>query len=101
MKTKSNFEKLARNPLFARPPGPDEIASLHESESSKSALKVLRMRDLTAEYGLKPATVYRWISEGAFPLPINLGANAVAWHREEIEAWLRSRPRAKVKVRTQ
>lgn len=58
------------------------------------------MRDLTAEYGLTPASVYRWIGEGAFPLPVNLGSNSVAWHREEVEEWVRSRPRAKVKVKS-
>ena len=61
-------------------------------------LKLLRMRDLTSEYGLTPATVYRWIGEAAFPLPVNPGSNSVAWHRGEIEDWLKSRPRAKVKV---
>jgi len=57
------------------------------------------MRDLISEYGLSPASVYRWIGDGAFPLPVNIGSNSVAWHREEIEDWRKSRPRAKVKVR--
>ncbi len=70
-----------------------------EPENLKTQLKLLRMRDLTAEYGLSPASVYRWIGEGTFPLPLTLGSNSVAWYREEIETWLRSRPRAKVKIR--
>lgn len=70
-----------------------------EPESSPSTLKLLRMRDLTSEYGLSPASVYRWIAEGAFPLPVNLGSNSVAWHRQEVEQWICSRPRAKVKVK--
>lgn len=70
-----------------------------EPESSPNTLKLLRMRDLTSEYGLSPASVYRWIGEGAFPLPVNLGSNSVAWHRQEVEQWIRSRPRAKVKVK--
>jgi len=70
-----------------------------ERETPKTSLKLLRMRDLTAEYGLTPASVYRWIGEGAFPLPVNLGSNSVAWHRNEVEQWVRSRPRAKVKVK--
>jgi len=56
------------------------------------------MRDLKAEYDLTPATVYRWIGEGTFPLPVNLGSNSVAWHREEIEEW-RESPRANIKHR--
>jgi len=66
-------------------------------ENKRDALKLLRMRDLTSEYGLFPATVYRWINEGSFPLPISLGSNTVAWNREEIEEWRRSRPRANIK----
>ena len=37
------------------------------------------MRDLQSRYGLVPATVYRWIAEGSFPLPVNIGENSVAW----------------------
>jgi prophage regulatory protein len=59
--------------------------------------KLLRMEDLKADYGLVPATVYRWIGEGHFPAPVNIGANSVAWHIEEIEAWRWSRPRAKIR----
>jgi prophage regulatory protein len=55
------------------------------------------MRDLTSDYGLSPATVYRWISEGSFPQPIRLGRNSVAWKGEEIEEWVRSRPRADIR----
>jgi prophage regulatory protein len=74
---------------------------MQEGETPRTSLKLLRMRDLTAEYGLTPASVYRWIGDGAFPLPVNLGSNSVvAWHREEVEQWVRSRPRAKVKVRS-
>jgi prophage regulatory protein len=72
---------------------------MQERETSRTSLKLLRMRDLAAEYGLTPASVYRWIGDGAFPLPVNLGSNSVAWHREEVEEWVRSRPRAKVKVK--
>jgi prophage regulatory protein len=71
---------------------------MHDDEVHQVPLKkLLRMRDLISEYGLSPATVYRWIGEGAFPLPVNIGSNSVAWHREEIEDWRRSRPRAAIK----
>ncbi len=59
--------------------------------------KLLRMRDLKSEYGLVPATVYRWIGKRKFPLPVSLGDNSVAWNREEIEEWRRTRPRANIK----
>jgi predicted DNA-binding transcriptional regulator AlpA len=55
------------------------------------------MSDLKSEYGLTPASVYRWIGEGIFPVPVNIGRNSVAWHREEIENWRKSRPRANIR----
>ncbi|MGA9763605.1 MAG: AlpA family phage regulatory protein [Rhodomicrobium sp.] len=70
-------------------------ASSQEAHENRKLL--LRMRDLQSRYGLVPATVYRWIAEGSFPLPVNIGENSVAWHIEEIEQWRWSRPRAKVK----
>ena len=73
---------------------------MQERENSPTPLKLLRMRDLKSEFGLAPASVYRWIGEGTFPVPVNIGSNSVAWHRNEIEIWLQSRPRAKVKLRT-
>ena len=71
---------------------------MHERETKRKSLKLLRMRDLTSEYGLFPATVYRWISKGSFPLPITIGSKTVAWNREEIEEWRRTRPRANIRL---
>ena len=70
---------------------------MHEHDLIKPSLKLLRMRDLNLEYGLSPASVYRWIGEGEFPAPIRLGRNSVAWKRDEIEEWASSRPRAAIK----
>jgi len=73
---------------------------MHAHDLIRPSLKLLRMRDLNLEYGLSPATVYRWIGEGAFPLPIRLGRNSVAWKRDEIEKWASTRPRATIKQAT-
>ncbi len=70
---------------------------MHEHVLKREPLKLLRMRDLTSEYGLSPASVYRWIKEGIFPLPISLGPNSVAWKRTEIEEWESTRPRARIR----
>lgn len=71
-----------------------------QGETKPSKSKLLRMSDLTADYGLKPASVYRWIGEGRFPVPVSIGPNSVAWHLEEIEAWRQSRPRAKIRIKS-
>ncbi len=36
-------------------------------------------------------TVYRWIKEGIFPAPLNIGPRRVAWRRSDIEGWLAAR----------
>lgn len=38
-------------------------------------------------------TLGRWIRAGAFPAPVQLGPNAVAWIRSEVDEWRASRPR--------
>jgi prophage regulatory protein len=63
-------------------------------------LLLLRTKDLRAHYGLAPATIYRWIAKGDFPRPIPIGNKSVAWHREEIEAWRRTRPRTPMRDRS-
>ncbi len=35
--------------------------------------------------------IYKLIKEGQFPKPVQLGARAVAWVDEEVEAWIRER----------
>jgi predicted DNA-binding transcriptional regulator AlpA len=41
-------------------------------------------------------TLLRWIADEGFPAGIKLGPNVRAWREDEIEAWLESRPQAKV-----
>ena len=45
--------------------------------------------------GLARASIYRLMGEGAFPVPVRLGARAVAWREAEIAEWSASRSRAK------
>lgn len=48
---------------------------------------------VTAETGLSRVHLWRLTRAGLFPAPIELGGNALAWRRQEIEAWKQSRPR--------
>jgi predicted DNA-binding transcriptional regulator AlpA len=38
--------------------------------------------------GLSRSTIYRWIAEGRFPKPVQLGGYAVAWAEDEIQNWI-------------
>jgi prophage regulatory protein len=42
--------------------------------------------------GLGRSTIYRWIAEGTFPLPVRLGPRAIAWRWSDLERWTQSRP---------
>jgi prophage regulatory protein len=38
------------------------------------------------------STLYAWMLNGLFPNPYKIGPRRVAWRRDELEAWQRSRP---------
>lgn len=54
----------------------------------------LRLPAVMKETGLGRTTIYRMISERAFPAPFRLTTRAVGWRRAEIEAWSQTRTRA-------
>ena len=58
------------------------------------AITVLRLPVVMARTGLSRSTIYAKIASGDFPEPINLGARAVGWISDEVEAWLVARVEA-------
>ncbi len=60
------------------------------ANTNKEKLTILRRKQVEARTGLSRSTIYLRIQEGTFPRPINLGARAVGWVENEIEAWLES-----------
>jgi prophage regulatory protein len=54
-------------------------------------IRLYRMRELSARIGLARSAIYQAISDGKFPLPVRIGARAVAWRHQDVEAWLQSR----------
>jgi prophage regulatory protein len=57
----------------------------------KTALSILRRKQVQARTGLSRSTIYLRIAEGSFPKPVSLGARAVGWLESDIEQWLTSR----------
>ena len=55
------------------------------------ATTILRRSQVSARTGLSRSSIYQKISEGGFPEPITLGARAVGWLEDDIEAWLLER----------
>ena len=55
---------------------------------------LLRRREVERITGLGCSTIYKLMRAGQFPLPLRIGAQAVRWKPDEIDAYLASRPRA-------
>ncbi len=53
--------------------------------------RLLRLPEVRARVPYSRATIYKKIQQGEFPAPIPLGARAVAWDSEAIEAFIASR----------
>jgi prophage regulatory protein len=60
------------------------------SNNNQTKLSILRLNKVKDRTGLSRSTIYLRIQEGTFPRPINLGARAVGWLENEIDAWLTS-----------
>ena len=58
--------------------------------------RILRYPDVARITGLSRKTVERRIAAGEFPTPVRLGqgARAVGFRSDEVQEWIRSRPRA-------
>ena len=58
---------------------------------SRRMTRLIRLPEVQQRVGLGRSTIYRWMSEGKFPKPVQLGGYAVAWAEEEIETWIAER----------
>ena len=61
------------------------------ANTNQEQLSILRRKQVERRTGLSRSTIYLRIQEGTFPRPISLGARAVGWLENEIEAWLVAR----------
>lgn len=54
----------------------------------KTALVLLRLKQVEQRVGLKRSSIYQQISEHTFPAQVQLGMRAVGWLESEIDAWI-------------
>lgn len=54
-------------------------------------MKLIRLHEVKAQTGLGRSTIYKYIQQGMFPLPVSLGGRAVAWVEAEVDAWIAAR----------
>ena len=54
--------------------------------------KLLKRPEVEAVTGLSRASIYSKIKTGAFPAPVRLGPNSVAWRAADIDRWISELP---------
>jgi prophage regulatory protein len=55
--------------------------------------RLLRLPEVKHITGFSRTRIYDLVAQGSFPVPIKLGARAIAWHQSEIQDWVTGRPR--------
>jgi prophage regulatory protein len=78
-----NIEIQPWTPQGERPP--PSIAGLPQ---------LARLPAVVAAVGLSASTIWRLRRRGAFPAPVQIGPNSVAWRVPDIAAWIETRPKA-------
>lgn len=51
--------------------------------------KIIRLRQVMEQTGMKKTTIYEKIKKHEFPEPIRLGSNFSGWLESDVQAWIR------------
>ncbi len=71
----------------------EPVVSQSAGTASASTIdRILRISDVITATGLGRNTIYRWMNDGQFPLPVDLGGCRVGWRLSDVRAWIESRP---------
>ncbi len=63
-------------------------------QTTKARVAIERRPQVESRTGLSRTAIYAGMAAGEFPRPVRLGAKAVGWRSDEIDAWIDSRQRA-------
>ena len=55
---------------------------------ARRVTRLIRLPEVQHRVGLGRSTIYRWMAEGKFPKPVQLGRYSVAWAEDEIDNWI-------------
>ena len=55
---------------------------------ARRVTRLIRLPEVQHRVGLGRSTIYRWMAEGKFPRPVQLGGYSVAWQELEVEEWI-------------
>ncbi|MXP15719.1 AlpA family phage regulatory protein [Altererythrobacter confluentis] len=59
-----------------------------EATDTRRVTRLIRLPEVQQRVGLGRSTIYRWMAEGRFPKPVQLGGYAVAWAEKDIDEWI-------------
>jgi prophage regulatory protein len=62
-----------------------------DTTHTSSSRRLLRLKEVQHQVGLGRSAIYDKIKRGEFPSPVSLGARAVAWPSDAIDAWIDER----------
>lgn len=63
--------------------------------------RFLRRSEVIRLTGLSTPSIYRLMSQGAFPRAVKIGARAVAWRESDVAQWMDSCPNNDIIMRVQ
>jgi prophage regulatory protein len=66
-------------------------ALMQQASEPRRVTRLIRLREVQHRVGLGRSTIYRWMAEGKFPKPVQLGGYAVAWAEDDIQVWISAR----------
>ena len=68
-----------------------------EFTGKKTPMRLLSREEVSDLLGVTYVTIWMWMRDGKFPLGRSIGAGGknchVAWLADEVEDWIRSRPK--------
>lgn len=67
-------------------------AASAEDIVERRVTRLIRLKEVQHRVGLGRSTIYRWMSEGKFPKPVQLGGSTVAWAEGDVDQWIADRP---------
>lgn len=62
-----------------------------KATETRRVTRLIRLPEVQHRVGLGRSTIYRWMAEGKFPRPVQLGGYSVAWAEDDVEIWIDSR----------
>jgi prophage regulatory protein len=64
-----------------------EMEQAEGFDSALNAQRLLRLSEVSTMIGLGRSSIYRYVSEGRFPSPVNVGYRSVRWKLADVLAW--------------